>query len=208
VKTGIFMVESPEDGPLDSDVISRVNAGDVDAFECLVHRYTPLLFGIASRHVPRDRVEELVQDAFVEAFRSLGSYAHRAPFHHWLSRIAVRCCYSFWRSYHRRAEIPVSSLSEESENWMNRILDAHSQEVFEAEVARSEAAEVLDHALGRLSPKDRMVVSLVHLDGYSVQEAADLMGWTAVALKVRAHRSRTKLRKIILELLSHRSGRA
>jgi RNA polymerase sigma-70 factor, ECF subfamily len=197
-----------KDGPQDSEIIARVNAGEVDEFEWLVHRYTPLIFGIVARHVPTDRVEELVQDSFVEAFRSLGSYVHRAPFRHWLSRIAVRCCYSYWRSHYRNAEIPMSSLSEESEDWMNRILDAHSQEVYESEVSRLEAAEVLHHALSRLSPKDRMVVNLVHLDGYSVREAADLMGWTVVALKVRAHRSRTKLRKIILELLNHRSARA
>lgn len=197
------MVEPLKDGPQDSEIIGRVNAGDVDAFEWLVHRYTPLLFGIVSRHVPRDRAEELVQDAFVEAFRSLESYSHRAPFSHWLSRIAVRCCYGYWRSHHRNAEIPMSSLSEESENWMNQLLAARSQEAFESEAARAEAAEVLAHALGKLSPQDRMVVTLVHLDGYSVQEAADLTGWTVIGVKVRAHRSRTKLRKIILDLLNH-----
>lgn len=99
----------------------------------------------------------------------------------------------------------MSGLSEEAENWMNRVLDARSQEEFDSQSARSEAAEVLEQALSRLSPKDRMVVSLVHLDGHSIQEAADLMGWTVVALKVRAHRSRTKLRRIILDLLSQRS---
>ncbi len=201
------MQELLKDGPQDSEIIARVRNGEVNAFEILVHRYTPAVFGIVSRHAPRDRAEELVQDAFVEAFRSLGSYSHKAPFSHWLSRIALRCCYGFWRSHRRTAEIPMSSLSEESENWMNHLLAARSREAFEAEAARSEAAEVLTYALDRLSPKDRMVLTLVYLEGHSVQEAADLMGWTLVSVKVRSHRSRTKLRKIILDLLDDRRSK-
>jgi RNA polymerase sigma-70 factor (ECF subfamily) len=201
------MQELLKDGPQDSEIIARVRNGEVNAFETLVHRYTPAVFGIVSRHAPRDRAEELVQDTFVEAFRSLGTYSRKAPFSHWLSRIALRRCYSFWRSHRRTAEIPMSSLSEESENWMNHLLAARSREAFEAEAARSEAAEVLTYALGSLSPKDRMVLTLVHLEGHSVQEAADLTGWTVVSVKVRAHRSRAKLRKSILDLLDDRRGK-
>ena len=198
------MLEPLKDGPQDSEIIARVRDGEVDAFETIVHRYTPLVFGIVSRHVPRDRAGELVQDAFVEAFRSLESYSHKAPFSHWLSRIALRCCYGFWRARRRSPEIPVSSLSDESEDWMDHVLAANSREAFEAESARSEAADILAYALDRLSPKDRMVLTMVHLEGHTVQEAADLTGWTAVSVKVRAHRSRTKLRKIIQELLEDR----
>jgi RNA polymerase sigma-70 factor (ECF subfamily) len=203
-KSDSLMQELPKDGPQDSEIIARVRYGEVNAFEILVHRYTCTVFRIVSRHAPRDKAEDLVQDTFVEAFRSLGSYSHKAPFSHWLSRVALRCCYGYWRSHRRSAEIPMSSLSEESENWMDRLLAARSREAFEAEAARSEAAEVLSYALDRLSPKDRMVLTLVHLEGHSVQEAASLLGWTVVSVKVRAHRSRTRLRKIILDLLDNR----
>jgi RNA polymerase sigma-70 factor (ECF subfamily) len=198
------MLEPLKDGPQDAEIIGRVRNGENDAFESLVHRYTPMVFGIVSRHAPRDSAAELVQDAFVEAFQSLGSYSHKAPFSHWLSRIALRCCYSYWRSHRRSTEVPMSGLSKESEDWMNHLLAARSREIFEAEAARSEAAEVLAHALGKLSPKDRMVLTLVHLEGHSIQEAADLMGWSVVSVKVRAHRSRVKLRKIISNLLERR----
>jgi RNA polymerase sigma-70 factor (ECF subfamily) len=202
------MQELPKDGPQDSEIIARVRNGEVNAFEILVHRYAPGVFRIVSRHVPREMAEELVQDAFVEAFQSLGSYSHKAPFSHWLSRVALRRCYSYWRSSHRRgAEIPMSRLSEESRNWMDRLLGARSREDFEAEAARSEAAEVLSCALDRLPAGDRMVLTLVHLEGHSVQEAADLLGWTVISIKVRAHRSRKKLRKIILDLIENRGSK-
>lgn len=202
------MVEPLKDGPEDFEIIDRVKSGDINAFEVLVRRHTPLIYAIVSRHGPRDGTDDLVQDTFVEAYRSLGSFSHKAPFSHWLARIALRCCYRFWRSHHGNVEIPLSSLSESAETWMDHALAARSREAFESEAARSEASEVLGYALARLSPKDRMVLSLVHLDGYSVQEAADMLGWTALSVKVRAHRSRAKLRKIIVDLLKNRRAGA
>ncbi|MCU0589455.1 MAG: RNA polymerase sigma factor [Syntrophobacteraceae bacterium] len=198
------MVEAVKDGPTDSEIITRVRGGKVDAFEAIVHRYSPMVLRIASRHVPRDSIEEVAQDAFVEAFRSLGSYAGKAPFGHWLSRIAVRCCYGFWRARRQYAEIPVSDFSDDSEEWMSRILATRSREAFEAESRRSEAAEILSHAMRGLSPRDRMVLTLVHLDGHTAREAADLLGWTVISVKVHAHRSRVRLRKAIQNLLEPR----
>jgi RNA polymerase sigma-70 factor (ECF subfamily) len=61
------------------------------------------------------------------------------------------------------------------------------------------AAELLQWALGHLSAENRLVLTLVHLDGYSVREAAGLLGWSAVNVKVRAHRARQLLRTLLLE---------
>jgi RNA polymerase sigma-70 factor (ECF subfamily) len=59
--------------------------------------------------------------------------------------------------------------------------------------------EVLDWALGQLSPENRLVLSLVHLEGRTVREAADLLGWSMINVKVRCHRARQKLRSIFLQ---------
>jgi RNA polymerase sigma-70 factor, ECF subfamily len=191
---------------LDVDIISRVIEGDVNAFEVLIARYRSLVFGILLKHVPPDRAEEVAQDTFVEAFRSLGSFSSRSPFKHWLSKIAVRCCYNFWREQYGNKEIPASSFSEDAGKWLDDVLAADSREAFEREAASNDAAEVLAYAMDKLSAEDRMVLTLVHLDGYSVKEAANLLGWSLVLVKVRAHRSRNKLRKIISELLEERRG--
>jgi len=187
-------------GPQDSEIISRVLGGDANAFETLVHRYSRLIFGIVGKHIPRDRVDEVAQDAFVEGFRSLSSFSQTSPFGHWMAKIAVRCCYDFWRKHHRKKEVLVSDLSQGAQDWMDNLLAVQSNETFKREAAAAEAVEVLDHALGRLSAEDRMVVTLVHLEGLPVKEAAALLGWSSTAVKVRTHRSRKKLRRIILEL--------
>ena len=54
------------DGPQDSEIISRVLGGDADVFEILIHRYSRLVVGIVGKHIPRDRVDEVAQDTFVE----------------------------------------------------------------------------------------------------------------------------------------------
>ena len=187
-------------GPSDFDIISRILGGDANAFETLVHRYSRLVVGIVGKHIPRDRVDEVSQDAFVEGFRSLSSFSQTSPFGHWMAKIAVRCCYDFWRKCYRKKEVLVSDLSAETQDWMDNLLAVQSNETYKCEVAAAEAIEVLNHALGRLSAEDRMVVTLVHLDGLSVKEAAVLLDWSTITVKVRAHRSRKKLRRIILEL--------
>ncbi len=188
------------DGPQDFEIISRVLGGDANAFETLVHRYSRLVVGIVGKHIPRDRVDEVAQDAFVEGFHSLSSFSQKGPFGHWMAKIAVRCCYDFWRKHYRMKEVLVSDLSQEAQDWMDNLLAVQSNETFKRDAAAAEACEVLELALGRLSPEDRMVVTLVHLEGLPVKEAAVLLGWSSTTVKVRAHRSRKKLRRIILEL--------
>lgn len=200
-------MKQTDNAALDAETIRQVIAGNANAFEELIERYRSLVFGVAAKLVPLDHLDDVAQEAFLEAFRSLGSYAGKAPFRHWLSKITVRCCYAFWRQRGNR-EIPVSSISEESENWLNTVLSADSREAFEREAERKEAAEILSHVLSRVSAEDRMVLTLVHLDGHSVKEAAELLGWSVISVKVRAHRSRLKLRKIITDLLEGgRSGK-
>ena len=197
----------PDRSP-DEEIIGRIAAGDVNAFEILVGRYRRLVFGIVSRHLPPEEVEEIANEAFLRAYQSLGTFSGSGPFKAWLARIAVCCCYDFWREKHRRREVPFGALGDEHAEWLDSILAAGSREAFEREVAGREAAEVLDYALARLSPENRMVVTLVHLEGLSVKEAARLLGWSVVGVKVRAHRSRKELRKIIEGLPGMRRERS
>ncbi|HOV87495.1 MAG TPA: sigma-70 family RNA polymerase sigma factor [Syntrophobacteraceae bacterium] len=197
---------SSEGEAQDWDVITRVVEGDVNAFELLVDRHKARVFGIVYRHVPGDRVEDVAQEVFLEAFRSLKSFSGASPLDHWLSRIAVRCCADFWQRRRGSRETPVSSLSPDSEAWLEKVLTAPSREAFHREAARKEAAEVLAYALDRLSPEDRMALTLVHLEGCSAKQAAELLGWSTISVRVRTHRSKKKLRKILSDLLGNRRG--
>lgn len=186
---------SESGGLTDSDIVLKVLGGDTDAFAALVRRHGPLVQRTVHRHVPRDRAEDVVQESFMRAFQSLAHFAPGTKFPEWLTTIAVRACYDFWRSHYRNREAPESALTEQHRDWAERVTATLSRERFDEEVRRQEAQEVLAYALDRLSPDDRMVVTLVHLEGLSIEEAARQLGWTTVNVKVRAHRSRRRMRR-------------
>jgi len=188
----------------DSEVIGRVLGGDVNAFESLMEKYGDRVCRIVSNHVPRDYTEEVVHEAFVRAYRSLPGYSAKAPFGYWLSKIAVRCCYDFWRNRRRNREIALTSLTEDHQKWVDAVRSVESQEVFEREAGRKEAGEVLEYALERLSAGDRTVLTMLYLDGIPVKEAADLLGWSVVGVKVRAYRAKRKMRRVVSELLEQK----
>jgi RNA polymerase sigma-70 factor (ECF subfamily) len=181
--------------PDDLQIIERVLEGDVDCFAELIARHREHVAKIVNRHVPPECVEEVAHDVFVRAFTGLAGYSAAVPFEHWLSGIAVRACYDFWRAARRHA-VPISALTEEHDAWIERVLTVESDAQFQAETGRREAREVLRWALSRLSPENRLVLALVHLEGYSVREAAKLLGWSVANVKVRAYRARRALQRL------------
>jgi RNA polymerase sigma-70 factor, ECF subfamily len=187
----------------DDEIIRRVLTGDTDLFEKLLTRYQEHVGRIVAGHVPREMVDEVAHDVFVRAYTSLPTYSFRTPFSHWLSTIAVRSCYDAWRSISARKDISLSGFSDASEQqqWVEHVLATESKERFDVMVRQQDATNLLQGALAQLSPENRMVVTLVHLEGYSVREAAELLGWSVVNVKVRAHRARQQLRKILNVLL-------
>jgi RNA polymerase sigma-70 factor (ECF subfamily) len=180
----------------ESELVRRIRQGETDRFAELIDRYQRHVSRIVGRRVPADQVHELVHEVFVKAYVNLGQFSDSVPFEHWLAGIAVRTCYDFWRA-RAREDVPVSALSEDHQRWIEQTLSTRSDRQFRDQTAKQEAAEVLEWALGQLSPENRAVLTLVHLDGYSVREAAQLLGWSLVNVKVRAHRARRTLRALL-----------
>ncbi len=182
----------------DDEIVGQVVAGNVNAFEHLLKKYQYLVLGTVKKHVPSDQIEDTVQDVFVRAYRSLPTYKGKNSFKHWLSVIAVRACYDFWREHYKSRELPMSSLTEENEAWLNAALFDNSSQSFREAGLQKEAREILDWALERLSAEDRMVLELVYLEGLSVKEAAGQLGWSTANVKVRLFRSRKKLQSLLM----------
>jgi RNA polymerase sigma-70 factor (ECF subfamily) len=183
----------------DSEIINQVVSGEVNAFEHLLKRYQAHVVRIVKRHIPFDKVEEVAQDVFVRTYQSLPTFKGDDGFKQWLSTITIRTCYDFWRKHYRYREIPLSSLSEKHQLWLEEATANSSSQSFYERDSQKEAREILDWALDRLSPEDRMVLELVYLEGYSIKEAAKLLGWSTVNVKVRSFRARKKLHKLIKE---------
>lgn len=185
------------DGPDDLTIVDRVLDGDVNAFEILLNRYHRLVSTILKRRLPLNEVEGIAQEVFIRAYQSLPGFQRKGEFKSWLSAIAVRTCYDFWRKRYRNREMPTSSLSEAQRDWLDKVLADNAGRSFAESGRRAEAAEILNQALNQLSAADRMVLELVYLEERSVKEAAELLGWTVANVKVRSFRSRNKLRKLL-----------
>ncbi len=180
----------------DDSIVRSVLDGDINAFSALVERHQNYVARIVTGHVPYDRVGEVSHDAFVNAYKGLSTYKGGDKFANWLSRIAVRCCYDYWREQYRGRDFTVE-LSDDSAAFMDRVMADTAMTSFSDAARRTEAKEVLEWAMAQLSPEDRMVTTLTALEEKSVAEAAELLGWSKVNVKVRALRARRKLRGIL-----------
>ena len=187
--------------PRDAEIVRQVLDGYVNAFESLLTRYRDLVLKIVKKHVPYDDIEETAQDVFVRVYQSLSTFKEKSDFRQWLASIAVRTCYDYWRKAYRSREVPMSSLTERHQDWLEGVISDQSQQSLYEKGAQNEAREVLDWALGRLSAEDRIVLELVYLEGLSGKEAANLLGWSIANVKVRSFRSRKKLQKILTEVM-------
>ena len=185
----------------DHDIVRRVIAGDINAFGYLVQKYQGHILTVVGNHIPYNQAEEVAHDVFVKAYRSLLTFKFKSGFKQWLSAIAVRTCYDFWRKEYRSREIPMSSCSEEDRVCLDRVMASQSNQITSEKNLQKEARELLGRALDRLSPEDRMALEMVYLEGLSGKEAAGLLGWSVANVKIRLFRSRKKLRKILTGFL-------
>ena len=175
-------------GAADIDDVRKSCRGDAEAYRRLIERHQAHVARIIWRFT-RDRTthEELVQDVFVEAYLGLTGYQHRAPFENWLSRIATRIGYRYWKQTAGRAASQSWSLEE----W-DQLPNSEQSTV----CGPSEAADLLYRLLQQLPPRDRLVLTLRYLDDCDVAETARRTGWTKTMVKVQSLRARTKLRKL------------
>jgi RNA polymerase sigma-70 factor (ECF subfamily) len=181
----------------DATIVSEVLSGNVDAFRSLMKKYEGLVISMVRRHVPANDVEDTMQEVFLRGYRSLPAFKGASGLKPWLSMIAVRTCYDFWRAHYKRQEVNVGSLSDRQEEWLEAALAGASTHMFQEEVWRKEASEMLEWAMGCLSAGDRMVIELVYFEDRSVKEAAELLGWSMVNVKVRLFRARKKLHVLL-----------
>jgi len=182
----------------DYTTVQKIINGDADAFCHILKRYDKHVLNIVKRHIPHNNIEEVAQDVFVRAFQSLSGFREKGKFKQWLSRIAHRTCYDFWRKKFKSKEIAISELSEINLNSLNSEFSYISDESFHEIRKRNEAAHLLEWALSKLSIRDRMIMELVYLEELSGKEVADLLGLSVANIKVRSYRIKKKLHGIIL----------
>ncbi len=181
----------------DAELIAAVRKGDAASFEPLVQKYSARLFGMARRYARREsEVEDIVQNIWLKAFANLHSFRGNAPFEHWLMRLAVRACYDSLRSHQRNRETPFAELTEPEADWLDQFVSEPDSASQDADAARQLIARLLDG----LSPSARLVITLLEIEQRSVKEIAQLTGWTAPVVKIRAFRARAEMRRRLRQI--------
>jgi RNA polymerase sigma-70 factor (ECF subfamily) len=164
----------------DADLVSRAQAGRLDAFEELVRRHRLATYRVALRVLGDESdAEDATQDAFVQAWRNLGGFRADAAFSTWMYRIVTNRCLNMLRA--RRRTEPLPDDREAPATRPDRIAEARWQ------------VEDLKLAILRLTPEQRAPLVLRELQGCTYEQIAEVLDISIPAVKSRLHRARLEL---------------
>jgi RNA polymerase sigma-70 factor (ECF subfamily) len=189
-------------GLTDEVLVERVRSKDVAAFEELLGRYENKLYRLAMRFVRNENdAQEILQDAFLSAWRNLPGFEGRAQFGSWMYRVTVNAALMFLRARSRHPEVMLDdvepailhkaaeqSVHGSSEDWSQRPDEQLQSEELRRHI--QEAADALPEGL-------RTVFLVRDVEGMSTEETAELLGLSLPAVKTRLHRARLAMREAI-----------
>jgi len=184
-------------GEIEPSIRAWLDARDERAACWLIESLHPQVIRIVQNHLPRGTdAEDLAQEVFVQFFKTLDRYDPARPLENWVSRLALNVCLKALRSRGRRPEWRWSDLSEGEQAVVESLIHEPETDCAQAKDGR----ELLGKLLDALSPQERMILTLLHLEEKSVAEIAAATGWNATLVKVRAFRARAKMRKALESL--------
>ncbi|HKV46713.1 MAG TPA: sigma-70 family RNA polymerase sigma factor [Candidatus Acidoferrales bacterium] len=190
-----------EKGQEERALVQRAQKGDERAFEQLVRQHQHRVFGLVARVLHRqDDVEDIAQQVFLKVYLSLNRFDQRAAFSTWLYKIAVNECWDHLRKKKVRPLLYESDLSEEQVSQLDGI--AALGRPSEGLDAQAETRDTLERVLDVLPEQDRQLLLLKEVEGFSVQELAEILGLNVNTVKVRLFRARGR----IVEAQRRRSG--
>lgn len=183
--------------------VGRVRHGDEEAARLLLNHLYPLVIRLVRAHLPRRTTEDdLAQTVFMKVFARLDQFSGRVPLDHWVSRITINTCLNQLAAEKVRPELRRADLTE----GQCALLDQLPTRAGELDPADSLAArEIVSKLLALLPPKDRMLITLLHLDGHTPREVEKLTGWSGTLIRGRAFQARRRLRKHFEKLMKEKS---
>ncbi len=176
----------------DRELVQRAQQGEKEAFEVLVARHQGRVFAVAGGILRnREDVEDISQQVFLKAYFSLKRFDQRSAFSTWLYKITVNECWDLLRKKKVRPLVFESELSEEQ---------AHAYQSTEQKTEYAgdlteqlETRQQLDRWLDCLEERDRAMLVLKEVQGFTVEEIAEIMGINGNTVKVRLFRARQKI---------------
>jgi RNA polymerase sigma-70 factor (ECF subfamily) len=187
--------------PVDDEatLVAQLRAGDEAAFEQVVRAYGGRLLAVARRIVGTEEdARDVVQDAFLNAFKSLDRFEGNAKLSTWLHRIVVNAALMKLRTRKRKPEQSIETLLP---SYMD---DGHFEERFKSWdepidkiMERAEYREIVRKQIDNLPEGYRTVLVLRDIEGLDTEETANVLGLSVNATKIRLHRARQALRTLL-----------
>lgn len=181
---------------LDTEIISRVLRGEKALFAELVKKYQNFVFTIAGRYASnREDAEEMAQDVFVKAYKSLADFRGDAKFSTWLYTITSTTCISFLR----KKKLALHSLDLEH---VFELADSQDSGFRANQVEQKSRTSMVNQAIQLLNPDDAKVITLFYKAEQSLEEIGHIMGIDPNTVKVKLHRARQRLKNKMEEYFS------
>lgn len=171
------------------DIISLVLKGDQQAYAILVERYQNYVFTIVLRYIKsREDAEEVAQDIFIKAYRSLADFKGTAKFSTWLYTITTTTCITFLR----KKKLEIHSLDNEK---VLAAADNIDGGMSANQIEQKSKVQMVNEAIKLLSAEDAEVITLFYKSEQTLEEIAHILGIEPNNVKVRLHRARTRLKE-------------
>jgi RNA polymerase sigma-70 factor (ECF subfamily) len=177
---------------VDRELVQRAQREDKEAFEELIRRHQNRVFAVAGGILRRrEDVEDIAQQVFVKAYFSLKRFDQRAAFSTWLYKITVNECWDLLRKKKVRPLVYESDLSEEQARQVagSELAQNPGPDISE----RIEAREQVELLLEGLDERDRLMLMLKEVEGFSIDEIAEVLELNTNTVKVRLFRARRKI---------------
>ena len=182
----------------DLEIIQKINDGDVKLFEILIRRYNPFLYKIGrSYRYNHQDTEDLMQDAYVNAFFNLKKFENRSSFKTWFTRIMLNLCFQKKQKLSFKNEI----IGDDFKNEKSEIIFHHSTNN-EKITVNKELGHIIENAIHQIPEDYRIVFTLRELNGLSVAETAEALDISESNVKVRMNRAKGMLQKEIKKMYS------
>jgi RNA polymerase sigma factor (sigma-70 family) len=173
------------------EAIRMVQKGNANAFSFLVNKYQDIVFSIALKVLKnREDAEEMAQESFIKAFRSLNSFQGKAKFSTWLYSITYNTCITYTRK-----KKPVTSQIE------NLPLSSEESEESFSDFPEESKARYLEAAMKQLPEEEYTMLVLYYYEDQSVEDLCQVTGLTESNVKVKLFRARKKLHTLMTEMM-------
>jgi RNA polymerase sigma-70 factor, ECF subfamily len=198
--------------PSDEALVARVQAGERAAFDLLAIRYKDRIFNLCYRKLgDAEEAADVSQEAFLKAYRALGTFEGKSKFYTWLFRIAINCAFTRRKRRTREREVTPLSLDRAApgrsdDNGSGTLEAVDEREDPAAAALRGEKARLIGEAIASLDEDFHRIVLLRDVDGLAYEEIAEILEIPVGSVKSRLHRARLILRDKLKAYLSLGEG--